>query len=88
MQLNLGIRFDLWLYGLWSAFVGGGAGAIGSGVAASTMNLTKSPHDTLVLMGWTFLITGIISAAAYLKEHPAPQWDSSQPDRRQPPSAT
>lgn len=86
--MRLGLRLDLWVYGLVSAFVGGGAASISTGltaigVAPESFNLSSGLHKTLVLMGATFLVNGIIAGAAYLKDHPAPAWDpQTQADRR------
>ena len=70
MKLN----WEAWLYGLVSGFIGGGAGAIGTGV---TQALTDPAHAELhhlfVMMGTSFLITGTICAAAYLAKSPLPQ---------------
>lgn len=60
-----------WLRGLIGATISGGAAAIASGVAAS--QLDKS-HDinVLALMGYTALISAIISLAKYLQTSPVP----------------
>lgn len=66
-----------WLYGLVSGFIGGGAGALGAGFAGvytdpEHFSPAGGVHHLLTLMGVTFLISGIITAAAYLKQSPLP----------------
>ena len=76
----------LWLHGLIAAFIGGGASAITSGFVASQLmpdrvNLGAGLFLTLKLIGATFVISGVLSAAAYLKQSPVPNdWDGT--DRR------
>jgi hypothetical protein len=75
-----------WLYSLVSGFVGGGAGSIGAGfggmITDSDHFNVSSPHHLLVLMGYSFLFSGIITVAAYLKQSPLPkareQWTEEQ----------
>ena len=64
-----------WLYGLFSALIGGGAGAVTSAVSVSIMD----PKDfnlmgakTLQLAGMVFLVNGALSAFFYLKQSPLP----------------
>lgn len=69
-----------WLYGLVSGFIGGGASAVTSGLTAigidpEHFNLGSSPHGLRhvgALIGATFLVSGGISAFAYLKQSPLP----------------
>lgn len=65
-----------WLYGLIAAFIGGGAGAVTSGISAAwiapdTFNLSKM-HNMLLLMGASFVTTGLLNGAAYLHQQPLP----------------
>ena len=74
MQLDWG----KWAYGLVSGFIGGGAGSIGSGVGGiitdpEHFNPANGFRHLFVLMGVSFLFSGIITAAAYLKQSPLPQ---------------
>lgn len=67
-----------WLYGLASAFIGGGASAITAGVSAigidpDHFNLQQGVWHTLELMGAVFIISGALSAFAYLKQSPVPR---------------
>lgn len=86
------LRWDLWLYGLVSAFIGGGAGAFASGQAVTLVdpdhfNIHGGLHALLAVMGITFIGAAIPAGMAYLKAHPLPAWDGST-DRRGTPSAT
>ena len=67
-----------WFYGLLSGFIGGGAGSIGAGVVGIAtdpehFNPQHGPHHLIVLMTYAFVFSGIITAAAYLKQSPLPQ---------------
>jgi len=78
MKLN----WSAWLYGLIGGFVGGGAGAIGAAFGGlmtdpDHFNPSNGPHHILVLMGWTFLFSGAITAAAYLSKSPLPSVEPS-----------
>jgi len=76
----------LWLHGLIAAFIGGGAGAVSAGfasamVAPGQFNLGGGLLGLLKLMGVTFIVSGAIAVAAYLKQSPVPDdWDGK--DRR------
>lgn len=67
-----------WLYGLIAATIGGGAGAISAGFAAPMIapgqfGVGGDPGwNNLKLMAAVFVISGIVSAAAYLKQSPLP----------------
>lgn len=90
------LRWDLWFYGLVSAVVGGGAGAVTSAVgvnliAPDKFNLATGVgvHNTLYLMLVTFGINSLFSFFSYLAKHPAPDYDGTpETDRRalQPPA--
>lgn len=74
MKLN----WQPWLYGLVSGFIGGGAGSIGTAFAAMKIDFEHFNPGTgfghlMRLMGWTFLFSGILTAAAYLTKSPLPQ---------------
>lgn len=67
-----------WLYGLMSGFIGGGAGAIGAGFAGiytdpEHFNPANGLRHLLMLMGVTFVVGGVVTAVAYLKQSPLPQ---------------
>lgn len=64
-----------WVHGLIGAFIGGGANAVSVMVIApETFNI----HAGLEKLGGAFLLSGIISAALYLKQSPLPQ-DTAAP---------
>lgn len=67
--------FD-WIRGLVGAFIGGAAGAIGSGVTTSTVIEPSyiASHEGLIwkMMWQTALYTGTIGAALYLKQKSTP----------------
>jgi hypothetical protein len=68
-----------WLYGLGSAVIGGGSGAVVSGVTAmgfapDKFNLSEM-HGVWRLLGLmfvNFLVSGILSMFFYLKQSPLP----------------
>lgn len=67
-----------WFRGLVGAFVSGGAGAVGGGVGAITLdpmkfNLEDGMGATFKLMGIAFAISAIVSLAKYLQTHPTPE---------------
>lgn len=75
MKLN----WDKWLYGIFSAIIGGGSGAVVSGV--STMLVSPSTFNVqtwqgvvrvLSVMGINFILTGAFSMFFYLKQSPLP----------------
>src|SRR6266849_2792224 len=73
MKLNWG----LWLYGLVSGFIGGGAGAISAGFAGiytdpDHFNPAHGFKHLFTLMGITFVFSGAMTTAAYLAKSPLP----------------
>src|SRR5271167_4427490 len=74
----LKLAWGSWFYGLFAALIGGGAGAVAAGLAA--MGLAPGQFgvsgnagwSNLKLMGATFVVSGIIAAAAFLKQSPLP----------------
>ncbi len=65
-----------WVHGLVGAFIGGGASAVSGGIGAivtapNDFNV-QDPKKLLTMMGITFLIMGLPSAAIYLKQSPLP----------------
>ena len=81
-----------WAKGLVAAFIGGGASSVSAGFGSmftdpEHFNLGTSPHGLrhlFTVMGITFLISGVVSLAAYLKQSPVPPaWDGQE--RRQEP---
>lgn len=72
-----GLDWATWLYGLVSGFIGGGAGAIGTGFGEVVLDpahvAAQGTHHLFALMGISFLFTGILTAAAYLKQSPLPK---------------
>jgi hypothetical protein len=82
------LRWDLWFYGLVSAVVGGGAGAVASAVgvnliAPDQFNLSGHLSNTIHLMLAVFAINSLFSFFTYLAKHPAPEYDGTpETDRR------
>ena len=81
---------EQWLYGLGSAFIGGCAGAIDSGIALiiiapETFNLSTGLRKTLITVLVLGLLTGAKTAAAFLKQSPLPRepWTDAQRDLAQ-----
>lgn len=73
MKLN----WELWLYGLVSGFIGGGAGAMGTGFGEMVLDPKHvaeagGMHHVFALMGVSFLFSGAMTAFAYLKQSPLP----------------
>lgn len=68
------LKWKSWLYGLGSAFIGGGAGSI---VSAPILNALDPGKDLgmLKLFGILFLTHGVVSVAMYLKQSPLPPPD-------------
>lgn len=67
-----------WIYGLFAALIGGGAGSVTGGIGASYLAPGQfgasgtAGWNTLKLMVICFAINGGISAFAYLKQSPLP----------------
>lgn len=61
-----------WIRGVIGAVISGGAASIASGISVTALD--KS-HDinTLEVMGLTFLVSGVVSLAKYLEQHPLPE---------------
>lgn len=73
-------KIEIWVYGIVAAFVGGGASAVTATVTASMIapekfNIHEQLGNFLTLAGFTFLVNGILSTAAYLKQSPLPKID-------------
>jgi len=73
----MGLDWGKWLYGVVAAFIGGGSSAITSGLAAigidpDHFNLNNGLRHTATLAGTVFVVSGGISAFAFLKQSPLP----------------
>jgi hypothetical protein len=73
----------MWFRGMLAAFVGGGSGAVASGFLAvaqtpAEYNLKEGLQNLLVMIGGTFIVTGIVSVAAYLQRSPLPELEEVQ----------
>ena len=73
------LGWAIWIYGLLAAVIGGGAASVtsafvASGLAPGQFSLSggDAGWNTLKLMGLTFVVNGIVSAAAFLKQSPLP----------------
>jgi hypothetical protein len=65
------------LHGLFAALIGGGASAVVSGVTVSAIdpanfNLSTNLGHTAELAATLFVVNGLLSAFAYLKQSPLP----------------
>lgn len=72
------LKWGLWLYGLISGFIGGGAGAVTNsvvltGIDNKDFNFGSGLHNLLFAMVASFLVHGIITAFAYLSKSPLPE---------------
>lgn len=67
------LNWKPWVYGLFAALVGGGAGAISSAGSQVILDPQHSnPVELLERMGISFVISGLIAVAFYLKQSPLP----------------
>lgn len=80
------LRWGKWLYGLGTAAIGGGSGAVVSGftniaLAPNTFNFTTTDGAMKVLlaMAINFAVVGAFSMFFYLKQAPLPPMDDSDP---------
>jgi hypothetical protein len=77
-QLPLGfgtLDWSDWLRGVISAFVGGGAGAVTSGVVVSLgdpQQYNMGTQKFYVLVGSVFLMSGMMNLMAFLRNKPMP----------------
>lgn len=78
-QTNLGILGTLdwgdWAYGLISGFISGGSSAVTSGFVVSSYDQDHfkfGSSASLHLMGWVFVVAGLLSAFAFLRNKPLP----------------
>ncbi len=75
MPVFMKLDWGNWLYGLVAGFIGGGAGAVVTGVTASMLvpdRLAIGSSKFFVLIGVVFLAHGCISTMMYLQQHPLP----------------
>ena len=66
------LDWSAWLYGLVSAFVGGGAGAVTAGVSVNLVFDNVKAWQTLSVMGITFLVSGFYAGLSFLHQQPLP----------------
>lgn len=72
------MNWGIWLRGLVAAFIGGGSGGATAGFTAMGIdpdhfNLSGGLRKMLLIVGATFLVNGVISMLAYLKQSPLPK---------------
>jgi hypothetical protein len=76
MPQLLKLDWGNWLYGLFAGFIGGGAGAVVTGVTASMLvpdKLAVGSTKSFELIGVVFLVHGCISMAMFLQQNPLPK---------------
>jgi len=76
------LNWSAWLYGLLSGFIGGGAGAIVSGVTVSMIfpqDFGPTSGKFWSLIAALFLSHGAVCAAAFLKQSPLPAVEPPAP---------
>lgn len=67
-----------WIYGLFAALIGGGAGSVTAAFGASLLAPGQfgvggtQGWNSLKLMGFTFIASGAVAVFAYLKQSPLP----------------
>jgi len=70
------MEVGLWVYGLVSAFIGGGAGAFTAGPAVAMIDPEKfnlsHPWPLFMVMAAVFVASGLTPFFAYLKQNPLP----------------
>ena len=69
------LDFMGWIYGLLSAIIGGGAGAVTAAVAAAIIkpqDFAFADASSLKLMFWVFIVNGTLNMFYYLKQSPLP----------------
>lgn len=66
------MKWKPWLYGLAYAFIGGGAGAMGVGVI-DPEHFSPFVKDGLKHLAEAFVLPGLFSVYAYLKQSPLPK---------------
>src|SRR5690242_15215059 len=71
------LAWDNWLYGLLAGFIGGGSGALSSGVGVMVVDPKDFNLDHLSLvfkvMFVTFILAGLTPFFAYLHQSPLPK---------------
>ena len=87
------LRWDKWIYGLFSGFIGGGASAVvSSGVAAmlapDKFNPTSDFKNFVLLAGSSFIANGVMNAFFYLRQSPLPPPEDTGIWRRSPDDET
>jgi hypothetical protein len=75
--MSMKLDWAHWLYGLGSGFIGGGAGAMGTGFGEMVLDpqhvaQAGGVRHVFALMGISFLFSGAMTAFAYLKQSPLP----------------
>jgi len=82
------LNWKKWIYGLFSAFIGGGAGSI---VSTPVVSMLDPNHDAVLgsahffeLFAVLFVTHGLLTAAAYLQKSPLPD-DAAAPAPPPPP---
>jgi hypothetical protein len=86
-------KWESWLAGLWSAFIGGFCGAIVSGAssmgfAPDKFNFTDpiAFHRLIYMVMTNSLFSGVLSIAFYLKQSPLPDKSTGNTDFIQKPA--
>ncbi len=67
-----------WVRGVVGALISGGAGAVAAGFGAQ---MADPAHDISIfkVMGFTFIISGVVSLAKYLQTTPVPSAEQANP---------
>lgn len=86
MAVGLGnLQWRPWLLKIWSAFVGGGAGAVAATFANVSIDaISRTPlslRQVAVRAGVTFVFAGALHLAVFLSAHPAPP-DAAQKETK------
>ncbi len=70
------LDWDNWVYGLVAGFLGGGAGAVVSGVVVSVRDpehYNFASADFYILVFFIFVANGLLNFFAYLHQNPLPK---------------
>ena len=69
-------QVNIWLRGLAAAFIGGGAGAVSTGISVPLVlpeiNYAHHGVKILGLMAVSFIVSGTFATCGYLKQSPLP----------------
>lgn len=69
------MNWKLWIYGLLTGIITGAATAASNALVLPAVLDSVTFKKLLIIIGLNALVAGIGGGLAYLKTHPAPEWD-------------